>query len=68
MIFQTKESRSFQERQRRVSPGTWLGAERRMPGHTVTVGEISKYIIKHSVQYYIATLLHNIGPFSLEMT
>ena len=43
MIFQTKESKSFQERQS-LPPGTWLGAERRMPGHTVTVGEISKYI------------------------
>ena len=34
MIFQTIESKSFQERQSRVCPGTWLGAERRMPGDT----------------------------------
>ena len=52
MIFQTKESKSFQERQS-LPPGTWLGVERRMPGHTVTVGEIYQNILKyHFVKLY----------------
>ena len=52
MIFQTKESKSFQERQS-LPPGTWLGVERRMPGHKVTVGEIYQNILKHHfVKFY----------------
>ena len=67
MIFQTIESKSFQERQSRVCPGTWLGAERRMPGDTVTVsGRNIKIYCKHLV-LSITNLLHKIGPFSHEM-
>ena len=65
MIFQTKESKSFQERQ--TLSGTWLGAERRMPGDTATVcGRNIKIYCKHLV-LSITNLLHKIGPFSHEM-